>query len=151
MKILVALMMLVAMMAMGIEEPEPEWSNELYGYECEIAFGSKDSLVWQSVPVVFTQILPQVLDDHFYGITVVGGNRRVYWGVETPNSTEENPEVIKIGIHMPPMPHWWGIYRVRFRPFPVVDPDGWSTTSYWTAIIDLNALPAIGPASALVD
>ncbi len=157
MKKLIVLMMLMAITAMAQppadEEQEPIFTDAEYNYEAQIAWGSKANLVWEPVPVVWTQILPQTLDDHFYGITVLSGNRRVYWGVCSPNSTPENPEIIKVGIHMPPIPggKWWGFYRMRFRPFPIIDPGGWSQTSRWTAVIDLDAMPIIGPASALVE
>ncbi len=140
MKKLMILMMLVAMTAIAgppaDEEPEPSWGNNQYAYEAEIALGSKAGLVWKNVPVVWAQILPLEPTDHFYGIVVLDSNRRAYWSGETPGG-----ETIKIGIHMPAMPHWWGFYRARFRPFPLTGSVGWSATSRWVMFIDLMALP----------
>ena len=129
------------------EEPEPIFGPEEYSYEAEIAWGSKASLVWDSVPITNTLISPQEPPDHFYGIIVLGGSREVFWSGYTPNHTEADPESIVIGIEVPDIPDgkWWGFFRVRFRPFPLVYPGYWSETSYWLAIIDLSAMPTIGP------
>jgi hypothetical protein len=153
-KKLMVLFMLIAMTGVANppadEESEPVWGNEEYSYEAEIAWGSKTDLQWVQVPVVWTQIVAQTVPDHFYGIVVLGTSRRAYWAGETLNSTPENPELVRIGIEVPPIPNgkWWGFYRVRFRPFPVIDPTGWSETSRWVTVIDLNAFPIIGPFSA---
>jgi hypothetical protein len=145
MKKLIVFFMLVALTAIAQpvdEQPEPEFSNNLYSYEAQIAFGSKTNLVWENVDVVSTTIMPDTYTgEHFYGIAVLGGNRRTYWVGLTPNG-----ESVKIGIHMPALPdgNWWGFYRARFRPFPLNDSvagEGWSETSYYQVVIDLSALP----------
>lgn len=154
MKKLAVLMILIMLITTVViaqppdEEPEPSWDNSLFGYECQIAVGSKVNLTWESVPVVWSRILPETFEtDHFYGTIVLGGNRRTYWAGATPNG-----ETIEIGIHMPPMPHWWGFYRARFRPFSISDPvagEGWSEPSRWVSVIDLTVMPWIKAFAAM--
>lgn len=130
------------------EAPEPDAPT--FNYEAQIAWGNLADLVWVDVVVVSTQILPQASPGHSYAIKAVGGNRRLFWIGNTPNHTAANPETVTIGIHMPPIPDgkWWGIYRARFRPFPMDDPvagDGWTEPSRWALVVDLTALPIISP------
>ena len=106
-------------------------ANDIYNYEAQIDVGAG----WVAVPVVSTEILSQEIDDHFYGVIVIGADRVVNWMGHTPSE-----EVVKIGIEMPLMPSWWGSYKARFRPFSI---GPWSEPSEPVMVIDLAVMPVI--------
>jgi len=127
------------------EEPEPDLDT-IYGYEAQIAWGSKTNLIWESVEVTdFRVRTGENPGSHSYGVVVVPLDRVLNWVGVPPTSTATDPKHVILDIRLPALPgnRWLAFYRFRCRP--TLYTDQWSETSRWSLVVDPLNFPVIGP------